>query len=150
MSVTLHLAHLAAVSLRLACSGVGWAGGPVFGLEGVGATPHTGRAQAGRAGGTGGGERSQRAAPGTLARGQQGQRPQQESWAFRGPHSDLGTGVWLLFQNTGCEADSLLSKQSSVSGRRAFMFQPPFGATIPKLWVGRGSGNCTSWAPGLV
>lgn len=39
MSVTLHLAHLAAMSLRLACSGMGLAGGLVFGLEGVGATP---------------------------------------------------------------------------------------------------------------
>lgn len=76
--------------------------------------------------------------------------PSRKAGPFAGPHSALGIGVWLLFQNTGCEADSLLSKQSSVSGRRAFMFQPPFGATIPKLWVGRGSGNCTSWVPGLV
>lgn len=50
MSVTLHLAHLAAVSLRLACSGVGWAGGPVFGLEGVGATPIQGEPRQGEPG----------------------------------------------------------------------------------------------------
>lgn len=115
-------------------------GGP-GGRAPLGKHRHPRRARAGRAGGegegVGGGQQPEGRAQhaGLVVNGDRG--PGGKAGPRAGPHRTPATRVCAFRQNPGCEADSLWSKRSLVSGKETFHFQPPFG---PRHYLGDGKG----------